>query len=375
MKQELQRIRQRLSDSEQETAALASGDALDQFVVSTHLVPRNVNAIPSRLATPLEAEWVQAAMAGPPGGRRRSRDGGDRAPQVAAIHGGGTSASPFSQDAGQYGTAGSMKDEDAHFLDCLDELLGQADQQQFWQQLQSPQSLMYGGRHGSSNMGPLLESPEEKGLYRPVSQLPGPPSLIPRAPHGPPVGHEPSGHPAAAHSSRMAGSFFNGQGGGQQQQQGLLPPPPLARQQQGRPPDSPPILRADHLPSPARKDRRAPPPPAVASRFGGRAGKGPPQPTGAAAGGAGTRGAIPRGGAGRPPPVPGGAVAARAAALPHRGSRTPQLPSIAPSTRPVSGHHAPTPKLASLEGSLPRALSAPSRRGEDSVASLAAAAR
>jgi hypothetical protein len=51
------------------------------FVVSSHLLPREVNAIPSRLNTPMEAEWV--------GGPQRQQQKDLRVPPLYRVGGGG----------------------------------------------------------------------------------------------------------------------------------------------------------------------------------------------------------------------------------------------------------------------------------------------
>ena len=68
--QDLDRIRSRLSANVGEVAALGAsvrsggGGLVDSSngefrVISTHLLPREANAIPSRLTTPIEAQWIQ----------------------------------------------------------------------------------------------------------------------------------------------------------------------------------------------------------------------------------------------------------------------------------------------------------------------------
>jgi len=125
---DLKRIRQRLEDSDAELATLGAspgggGDALDRFVVSTRMLPADACTIPSRPATPGgAAAWGHAA-------------------------GGG---------------AGSRAAKVEQSLDGLAELLRSHEQAQM--------------------LFPADGSGEDAGLYTPPSQLPAPPTRIPRRP-------------------------------------------------------------------------------------------------------------------------------------------------------------------------------------------------
>ncbi|GAX83156.1 hypothetical protein CEUSTIGMA_g10582.t1 [Chlamydomonas eustigma] len=247
--QELDRIRKRLTDTDSRMEALRfneTTDALDQFIVSTHLVPRDVNAIPSRLTTPMEAAWVRDAIeqrgyspSASPGMPGVGIAGPALPDSHAAAAHYGVHGMPLHgiSDEGEedyYNNDGERREgqlrlDELEFLDCLDQLLGQQEQQK--------------GQDWSKGKVPK----EERGLYAPISHLSGPPSLIPRAPL-PPTSllhqHVPK--------SRVGGSFFNLEG----DHNNVVPQQPVGRRAlpstvkqgaQGR--SEAPILLAGGLPS------------------------------------------------------------------------------------------------------------------------------
>ena len=185
---------------------------------------RSANAIPSRLTTPLEAEWVQAAMArggqapGAAHGMSSVYAGGGGVAQHYGVHGYPLHGIPDDDDRGggggyEYEGDEQGRIEELNFLDTLDQLLGQQ---------QSQLQLGGGGGGGYGGSGPE----NERGLYAPISQLPGQqrPSMIPRAP-GAAAAAASMLHRQPPPHSRMGGSFVNldgnggGRGGGAQQLQ------------------------------------------------------------------------------------------------------------------------------------------------------------
>eukprot|EP00798_Chlamydomonas_sp_ICE-L_P027094 gene27094-2318_t len=129
---ELNRVRDSLDQG------FSPSDALDQFVVETHLISRQLNDIPSRLATPLMVEY--------------------------GSHGEGESYSPHGLPRHKPPLPTIFDDEEA--LDSLDKLLKCAPMH----------AHGYDVHHGKK------EPEYERGLYRPVSDVPGRPSQIPKAP-------------------------------------------------------------------------------------------------------------------------------------------------------------------------------------------------
>jgi len=226
--QELERVRAVLTDPESPNAKLPNGsDSLDQFVVSTHLVPRNQNIIPSRLSTPIEAAW--AASRQPLLSPSRHK-----APGLSSLAGGPLPVIYDSQD-----------------LDLLQDSLDQL------MNLPVPAGHQGWGRKSNVTLAAITEGPamyrptaEERGLYRPISRLPGPPSQIPKPPPASML------HQAQAVPQSRYSSFFNLHAEMvPPQNQNYSNPGAAARVRQplqGKPPGSPAILRGDLAPSPAK---------------------------------------------------------------------------------------------------------------------------
>lgn len=150
---DLQRIKRHLEDSHVEMTSLQGGqgsgeegeDALDQFVVSTRMLPADANAIPSRPVTPGDAAWGGAATA-------------------------------------RMCNSGYAHDDPLHPLyeqsmEGFGELLRSKQQAEYLQGLQTRTRA-----HGGGGARPWDAEDADEGLYEPVSQLAGPPTRIPQAP-------------------------------------------------------------------------------------------------------------------------------------------------------------------------------------------------
>jgi len=212
-------------------AGVGETEGSSMFLVSTHLVPRDVNTIPSRLHTPIEAEWVGGGGNRCGATQRRGPGAGVKLPPLAPSSGARQAWPAIEEEGAQESTIGGgnsrllpsgersyydeMPPEEQQFLDMMDELLAQ-----------QPDG-----------------ADADAGLYRPISRLPGPRSRIPGAPtrDGKAVPHA-SAHAMRA-DQRPIRSFY-GTAASPPRRASAAAGPTRRHQRMGRP-RSPPILLAN----------------------------------------------------------------------------------------------------------------------------------